>query len=74
MFLRLQFVYTIIVCDKEVHMLKNNVLWGCDALHFGTNLLMLRRDELLLNLIGAAELGVTTAYSSSLKLDAVKFI
>jgi len=55
-------------------MLKNNVLWGCDALHFGTNLLMLRRDELLLNLIGAAELGVTTAYSSSLKLDAVKFI
>jgi hypothetical protein len=39
-FLRLQYVYHIIVCDKEVHMLKNNVLWGCDALHYGTNLLM----------------------------------
>jgi len=26
-FLTLQYVYTIIVCDIEVHMLKNNVLW-----------------------------------------------
>jgi hypothetical protein len=34
-FLRLQYVYTITVCDIEVHMLKNNVLWGCDALHNG---------------------------------------
>jgi hypothetical protein len=31
--MRLQYVYTITVCDIEVHMLKNTVLWGCDALH-----------------------------------------
>jgi hypothetical protein len=36
-FIRLQYVYTITVCDIELHMLKNNVLWGCDALHYGKN-------------------------------------
>jgi len=44
---------------------------GCDALHYGKNLVMLQRDMLLLDLTVAVELRVTAAYSSSLKLDTV---
>ena len=55
-FLRLQYVDTIIVCDIEVHMLKNNVLWECDALYNGKNLLMLQWDVPLLNLTVEVEL------------------